>query len=75
MYNEQKIIFGTADPATNVMLLVTKKMIWQSRFYETNFKIEDYIRSVQLQIQADLNKLRDGAFNQKWQEFIFIMEL
>ena len=75
MYNEQQIIFGTADPATNVMLLVAKKMIWQSRFYETNFKIEDYIRSVQLQIQADLNKLRDGAFNQKWQEFIFIMEL
>ena len=70
-----EFMFGSLDRALNVLFLVAKKLIWQARFYNKRFRLTEYIREVKLHITADANKLSDRAFVEKWETYIYIMEL
>ena len=74
-FDAKSFIFGTNDKALNLLLLIAKHMIWRNRFFTRQFKISEYIAEVKLHITADANKMSDAKFVNKWENFIFIMEL
>ena len=74
-FDAKSFIFGTNDKALNLLLLIAKHMIWRSRFFTRQFKISEYIAEAKLHITADANKMSDAKFVNKWENFIFIMEL
>ena len=74
-FDAKSFIFGTNDKALNLLLLIAKHMIWRNRFFTRQFKISEYIAEAKLHITADANKMSDAKFVNKWENFIFIMEL
>ena len=68
-----EFMFGSLNPAVNVIYMTAKKYIWQTRFHSKQFKLQEFISELKLQISADANKLTNLGFKSKWEEFIHIM--
>ena len=68
-----EFMFGSLNPAVNVIYMTAKKYIWQTRFHSKQFKLPEFINELKLQISADANKLTNLGFKSKWEEFIHIM--
>ena len=74
-FNKQDFIFGTNESATNLIFLVAKNIIWKCRFYNKQFLVIDFVREMQLHIQADANRLSDDDFRIKWEKYVHLLEL
>ena len=68
-----EFMFGSYNPAVNVIYLTAKKYIWHTRFHNKQFNLQEFISELKLQISADANKLTNLGFKAKWEEFIDIM--
>ena len=68
-----EFMFGSYNPAVNVIYLTAKKYIWHTRFHNKQFNLLEFISELKLQISADANKLTNLSFKAKWEEFIDIM--
>ena len=68
-----EFMFGSFNPAVNVIYMTAKRYIWMTRFHEKQFKLREFINELKWQISADANKLTNRCFKSKWEEFIDIM--
>ena len=62
------------DNAT-ICFLVAKNIILKCRSYNKQFLVINFVREMQLHIQADANRLPNDDFSIKWEKYVQLLEL